>query len=35
MFYMLMIDEAHFYLIGLVKKQNFRYWGVENPRILN
>lgn len=25
-------DEAHFYLSGFVNKQNFRYWGNENPR---
>jgi hypothetical protein len=25
-----MSDEAHFYLDGFVKKQNFRYWSEEN-----
>lgn len=25
-------DEAHFHLDGFVNKQNFRYWGPENPR---
>jgi hypothetical protein len=28
----LMSDEAHFHLSGEVNKQNFRYWGSENPR---
>ena len=26
-------DEAHFYLSGYVNKQNFRYWGTENPHV--
>ena len=30
-----MTDEAHFHPNGFVNKQNFRYWGVENLRILN
>ena len=30
-----MTDEAHFHLNSCVNKQNFRYWGVENSRILN
>ena len=30
-----MTDEAHFHLNGFVNKQNLRYWGVENPRIVN
>ena len=30
-----MTDEKHVYLNGFVNKQNFRYWEVENPRILN
>ena len=30
-----MTDEVHFHLHSFVNKQNFRYWGVENPRILN
>ena len=30
-----MTDEAHFHLIAFVNKQNFRYWGVEYPRIVN
>ena len=32
---LLMTDKAHFHLNGFVNKQNFRYWGVENPRIVN
>ena len=31
----LMTDEAHFHFNGLVNKQNFIYWGVENQIILN
>jgi hypothetical protein len=27
-----MSDEAHFHLNGFVNKQNFRIWGLENPR---
>ena len=30
-----MTDEAHFHLNSFVNKQNFSYWEVENPRILN
>ena len=29
---MLMSDEAHFHLNGVVNKQNYRYWASENPR---
>ena len=25
-------DEAHFHLNGCVNKQNFRYWGPQNPK---
>ncbi|KAL1458663.1 hypothetical protein WDU94_008793, partial [Cyamophila willieti] len=28
-----MSDEGHFHLSGCVKKQNYRFWGTENPRI--
>lgn len=28
----IMSDEAHFYLNGIVNKQNYRYWASENPR---
>ncbi|KAI5695648.1 hypothetical protein M8J75_001353 [Diaphorina citri] len=28
-------DEAHFHLNGFVNRQNFRYWGAENPRELH
>lgn len=31
---LLMSDEANFHLDGVVNKQNFRYWGVENPHEL-
>lgn len=31
---LIMTDEAHFNLSGFVNKQNYRYWGTENPRIL-
>jgi hypothetical protein len=27
----LMTDEAHFHLSRCVNKQNFHYWGEENP----
>ena len=27
-----MSDEAHFTLNGFVNKQNFRFWGTENPK---
>ena len=30
-----LIDEAHFHLNGFVNKQNFKYWGMENPRTHN
>lgn len=26
-------DEAHFWMTGYVNKQNYRFWGSENPRI--
>ena len=26
-------DEAHFWLNGYVNKQNYRFWGMENPNI--
>ena len=26
-------DEAHFWLNGYVNKQNYRFWGTENPNI--
>ena len=29
---LLMSDEAHFHLNGMVNTQNFRYWATENPR---
>ena len=32
---LLMTDEAHIHLNGLVNKQSFRYWGVENLKISN
>lgn len=28
----MMTDEAHFHLSGFVNKQNYRFWGTENPR---
>lgn len=28
-------DEAHFWLSGYVNKQNYRFWGKENPRIFS
>jgi hypothetical protein len=28
-----MSDEAHFHLCGYVNKQNYRFWGTENPQI--
>lgn len=31
----IMSDEAHFHLCGYVNKQNYRFWGTENPRILH
>lgn len=32
---LIMSDEAHFHLSGVVNKQNFRYWASENPRQLH
>jgi hypothetical protein len=32
---LLMSDEAHFHLSGIVNKQNFRYWSATNPIELN
>ena len=32
---LIMSDEAHFYLNGIVNKQNFQYWASENPRELH
>lgn len=32
---LLMSDEAHFHLNGMVNKQNCRYWASENPRELH
>ena len=26
--YLIMADEAHFYIDGYVNKQNYRFWGV-------
>lgn len=26
-------DEAHFFINGYVNKQNYRFWGSENPRV--
>ena len=26
-------DEAHFYVSGYVNKENYRYWGSENPHL--
>uniref|UniRef100_A0A1B0CLP5 DUF4817 domain-containing protein n=1 Tax=Lutzomyia longipalpis TaxID=7200 RepID=A0A1B0CLP5_LUTLO len=31
----LMSDEAHFHLCGGVNKQNMRFWGTENPRVIH
>lgn len=31
----IMGDEAHFHLNGYVNKQNMRFWGAENPRIVH
>ena len=28
-------DEAHFWLNGLVKKENMRYWSDSNPHVLH
>lgn len=28
-------DEAHFHLNGFVNKQNCRFWGTENPRVIH
>jgi hypothetical protein len=32
---LIMSDEAHFHLNGFVNKQNCRFWGTENPRIIH
>ena len=32
---LMMTDEALFHLNGFVNKQNFRYWKLENSRIVN
>lgn len=32
---LIMSDEAHFHLNGVVNRQNFRYWACENPRTLH
>ena len=32
---LLFSEEANFHLCGTVKKQNFRYWAVDNPRELH
>jgi len=32
---LVMGDEAHFHLNGFVNKQNMRFWGTENPRIVH
>lgn len=31
----IMSDEAHFHLSGYVNKQNYRFWGTENPRVMH
>ena len=31
---LLMSDEAHFHLNGFINTQNYRFWGSENPRII-
>lgn len=31
---LIMSDEAHFHLNGFVNKQNCRFWGSENPRVI-
>ncbi|CAB3258594.1 unnamed protein product [Arctia plantaginis] len=31
----IMSDEAHFHLNGYVNKQNYRFWGTENPRVMH
>ena len=28
-------DEGHFHLSGYVNKQNYRFWGTENPRLIH
>jgi len=32
---LMMTDEAHFHLNGFVNKQNFRFWGGENPQVIH
>ena len=32
---LIMGDEAHFHLNGSVNKQNSRFWGTENPRVIH
>jgi hypothetical protein len=32
---LLMADEVHFHLNGIVNKQNFRYWSEHNPHELH
>lgn len=32
---LIMGDEAHFHLSGYVNKQNMRFWGTENPRVVH
>jgi len=27
-------DEAHFHLNGSVNRQNIRFWGTDNPRVI-
>lgn len=31
----IMSDEAHFHLSGYVNKQNLRFWGTQNPRVMH
>jgi Helix-turn-helix domain (DUF4817) len=32
---LIMSDEAHFHLSGYVNRQNYRFWGTENPRVIH